>query len=129
MAEVAQDEFLIPPLAPERSLDLRAYYNGYSDTLIVSFYGQPEAGMNVPIGDEHIDLRVTLDESTLIGLEVPGFAETFLKRFPEYLDFAASAGVPCEVIEGIRAQISTTERQRSAVESLLRQFASVSLDQ
>ena len=83
--------------------------------------------MNVSIGDDTIELRVSMGENKLLGLEIPGFTEVFLPEHPEFLDFAASAGVPPETIQGIRSRISTTQRQRSAIDAILRQFASVGL--
>jgi hypothetical protein len=126
MAEVIE-EFVVPPLAPDQSLDLRVYYDSYSDTLVVSFYGRPKAGMNASVGDESIELRITLEEDQLLGLEIPGFTYAFLLEHPEFLDFAATAGVSTEKIESIRSRISTTKRQHSAVSALLRQFAGVDL--
>lgn len=124
MAEVMED-FVIPPLAPDRPLDLDISYYGYDDRLMISFYSSPRAGMNVPIGDETIELRVSMDESELLGLEIPGFTEVFLLEHPEFLDFAATAGVSTDKIESIRWRISTAQRQRTAIDGLLRQFAGV----
>jgi hypothetical protein len=126
MAEVT-DSFAAPPLAEDRPLDPLVYYDEPSDTLIVSFYGPPEPGMNVPVGDESIDLRVSLDEQVLLGFEVPNFVYAFLPAHPEFLDFAATAGVPPDEIGSIRARVSITDRQRSAVDGLLRQFLGRSL--
>ena len=72
-------------------------------------------------------MRVSLDEQALLGFEIPGFTRAFLPRHPEYLEFAASAGVELEEIQHIRARISTSQRQKSAIDSLLRQFTGVSL--
>lgn len=127
MAEVVTEDFTIPPLASDQPFDLHVYYDGYDDTLVVSFHGSPKAGMNVPIGDESIELRTTAEEDRLLGFEIPGFTYAFLPEHPEFLDFAATAGVSTDKIESIRWRISTAKRQRSAVDAILRQFAGVDL--
>lgn len=126
MAEVMED-FVIPSLAPDRPLDLDVSYYGFDDRLMISFYGAPKTGMNVSVGDDTIELRVSMDESELLGVEIPGFTEVFLLEHPEFLDFAATAGVSTDKIESIRWQISTKKRQHSAVDALLRQFAGIEL--
>lgn len=126
MAEVIE-EFIIPPLAPDQPLDLQVSYDSYSDTLVVSFYGRPKAGMNASVGDDSIELRISPEEDQLLGLEIPNFTYAFLLEHPEFLDFAATAGVSTEKIESIRSRISTKQRQHSAVDALLRQFAGIGL--
>lgn len=128
MAEVVEiDDFVIPPLASDRSLDPTVHYDSYSDRLIVFFYGRSEPDMNASVGDGSIELRVTLEEDHLLGLEIPNFTHSFLLEHPEFLDFAATAGVSTEKIESIRSRISTKQRQHSAIDALLRQFAGIGL--
>jgi hypothetical protein len=126
MAE-ALEEFATPPLPVDSSLDLGVSYYSVGDRLIVTFSENPLPGMNVAISDGSIELRVTLDEDQLLGFEIPNFTHTFLPEHPEYLDFAATAGVSTEVIENIRSRITTKQRQHSAIEDLLRQFTGVKI--
>lgn len=126
MAEVT-NSFTLPPLAADRPVQPQVYYDRESDTLIVSFYGPPEPGMNVPVGDESLDARVSLDEQTLLGFEIPNFVYAFLPAHPEYLDFAAIAGVPPGDVTRLRDRISDSERQHRALDGLLRQFLGRSL--
>ena len=128
MAEVIDiEDFVLPPLPQDRKLDLSVHYDSYSDRLIVFFYGGPESDMNASVGDDSIELRISADEEELLGLEIPNFTYAFLLEHPEFLDFAATAGVSTDKLESIRWQISTTKRQHSAVDALLRQFAGTSL--
>ena len=126
MAEVIED-FVIPPVAEDQPFDLHVFYDAFDDALVVSFHGSPKVGMNVPIGDESVELRVTAEEDRLLGFEIPGFTYAFLPEHPEFLDFAATAGVAPDKIESIRTRVSTADRQKSAVAALLRQFAGVDL--
>lgn len=126
MAQI-DNEISIPPISPDRPRDLQVRYDAQADTLIASFHGPPEAGMNVPLPDETIDLRVTLEEDALIGLEIDSFTQSFLPRHPEFLDLAAIAGVPPEELLRIKTKLTAYSRQCSAVDALLRQFAGVSL--
>lgn len=126
MAEVMED-FVIPPLAPDQPLNLDIHYYEFGDRLMVSFHSSRKPGMNVSIGDGTIELRVTANEDELFGFEIPDFTYAFLPEHPEFLDFAATAGVSAETIASIRSRISTADRQRSAVDALLRQFAGVGL--
>ena len=70
MANV-NDRTALPELACDREIAPHIYYDAYTDTLIVSLYGPPEAGMNVPVDDTGIDLRVSLDVRELPGFEIP----------------------------------------------------------
>lgn len=126
MAEVNEiDDFVIPPISPDRPFDLDISYYSYGDRLIVLFHGKAEPDMNASVGDGSIELRVTLEEDQLLGFEIPDFTYAFLLEHPEFLDFAATAGVSTDKIESIRWQISTAKRQRSAIDAILRQFAGV----
>lgn len=124
MAQV-DNELTIPPISPDRPRDLQVRYDEMSDTLIVSFHGPPEAGVNVPLDDEPIELRITPDDSALIGFEIPSFTRVFLARHPEFLDLAAIVGVPVEELMRIKLHLTSEMREQSAVDSLLRQFVGI----
>lgn len=121
------EDYIIPPLAPDQPFVLDVTYYSYGDILMVSFTDEQMPAMNASVGDGSIELRVSMDEDRLLGMEIPNFTYSFLLEHPEFLDFAATAGVSTDKIESIRWRISTTKRQHSAVDALLRQFAGVSL--
>lgn len=125
MAETIEEEFYPPQPPSDERTKLTVTYYSFGDRLIVSFLAEPPPGMNVPVGEDEVELRVSLDEQQLLGLEIPNFVHTFLPKHPEFLDFATTAGVPDEIVERIRSDVSITQSQGSAVENLLRQFASV----
>ena len=120
-------DYSAPPITSSGLRHLNVSYYEFGDRLIVSFSDPPRPGMNVAIDDGTVELRVTLDEDELIGIEIPNFVQSFLPQYPEYKEVAEAAGVPAESVDSISLNASSTNGHRPSIADLLNEFAGVDI--
>lgn len=120
---VDSDIVAITPIMP-RSTDLDPAkvafnYDRESDTLMIHLYGEPQPAISVAGSDEYLYWRVAPDTQNVVGLQYEHFLSHLVFEHPEFLDFAALAGISADEIESIRVRINPDQRRRAAVEYLL----------
>lgn len=104
------EEPIVPRRSPERALDPWIDYDDDADTLMIYFFGPPEAAVSYRLPDNrHLYLRLSEDRHEVIGVQIEGFTRSFLVQHPEFMDLAREAGVAEETIDRIEGELDAFE--------------------